>query len=92
MPLSPNTTLSHYTIVSKIGAGGMGEVYLAQEPKLDSAIRGVAEAYESPSIDVMKRSLSAGRSLRHSMPKPRIFADGHGSDFREVARAYFYFF
>ncbi len=32
--LSPNTTLSHYRIVSKIGAGGMGEIYLAQGTKL----------------------------------------------------------
>src|SRR5258708_3145413 len=33
-PLSVNTTLSHYRIVSKIGAGGMGEVFLAEDTHL----------------------------------------------------------
>src|ERR1700693_95038 len=32
--LSANTTLSHCRIISKIGAGGMGEVYLAEDTRL----------------------------------------------------------
>ena len=32
--LSPNTTIAQYTIISKIGEGGMGEVWRARDPKL----------------------------------------------------------
>src|SRR6187551_1880925 len=41
MTLSPNTTLAHYTVISKIGAGGMGEVYRARDSRLarDVAIK-----------------------------------------------------
>src|ERR1700752_1745820 len=35
MSLSPNTTLANYTIITKIGAGGMGEVYRARDSRLD---------------------------------------------------------
>jgi serine/threonine protein kinase len=36
--LLPNTSLSHYRIVSKIGAGGKDEVYLAQDTNLDRKV------------------------------------------------------
>ena len=34
----PNSLISHYRVVSKIGAGGMGEVYLARDTRLDRSV------------------------------------------------------
>src|SRR3979411_815743 len=36
--LTPGASLSHYRIVSKLGAGSMGDVYLAQDTKLDRKV------------------------------------------------------
>jgi len=38
MPLSPGTRLGSYDIVSLLGAGGMGEVYRARDPRLQREI------------------------------------------------------
>ena len=38
MTIATGTKLGHYEIRSKIGAGGMGEVYLAQDTKLDRKV------------------------------------------------------
>lgn len=67
--LIPNTSLAHYRIVSKIGAGGMGEVYLAQDTKLDRkvAIKFLNEQFsrDSDKLNRFVREAKAASALNH---------------------------
>src|SRR5512143_3100575 len=56
MPLAPKTQLGPYEILSPLGAGGMGEVYRAKDPRLgrEVAIK-VLPATFSQDSDRLKR-------------------------------------
>jgi len=49
MPLTPGTRLGPYSVTTKIGEGGMGEVWQARDTKLDRdvALKVLPEAFTS---------------------------------------------
>jgi serine/threonine protein kinase len=57
---SENLLLSHYRIISKIGAGGVGEVYLAEDTRLDRKVALQNSPKHSPRQPVMRRRPSWG--------------------------------
>jgi serine/threonine protein kinase len=67
--LPAGSTLLHYRIVSKIGAGGMGEVYLVQDTKLDRkvAIKFLHEEFskDSDKLNRFVQEAKAASALNH---------------------------
>src|SRR5215471_4175202 len=66
--LKVNTSLSHYRIVSKIGVGGMGEVYLAEDGRLHRKVALKILPSELSSKDRMRRfeqEAQAAAALNH---------------------------
>ena len=59
-------TISHYRILNKLGAGGMGEVYLAEDTKLDrkvalKVIRATSDADELAKKRLIREAHAAAR-------------------------------
>ncbi|MBL0314052.1 MAG: serine/threonine-protein kinase [Holophagaceae bacterium] len=69
MSLTPGTKLGPYEILAQIGAGGMGEVYRAKDPKLDRfvAIKVLPEllAKDAKALSRFEREAKALAALQH---------------------------
>jgi tRNA A-37 threonylcarbamoyl transferase component Bud32/WD40 repeat protein len=69
MPLTPGTQLGPYEIVALIGAGGMGEVYKARDPRLrrDVAIKVLPSSFSSETARLQRfeQEAHAAAGLNH---------------------------
>src|SRR5881296_1566824 len=63
MTLSTGTKLGRYEIRAKLGAGGMGEVYLAQDTKLDRKVAlKILPADVAANLERMRRFVQEAKS------------------------------
>jgi eukaryotic-like serine/threonine-protein kinase len=71
--LEANTNLSHYRIVSKIGAGGMGEVYLAEGTRLDRKVAIILLPADFAADEDRVRRSEQGARATSALNHPKIF-------------------
>jgi len=69
-----NTTISHYRILSRLGAGGMGEVYLAQDTTLNRKVAIKLLPPESVTDEQAKKRLIREAKAAATLDHPNICA------------------
>ncbi|HXI94242.1 MAG TPA: protein kinase, partial [Blastocatellia bacterium] len=74
MALPANTTISHYRILSRLGAGGMGEVFLAEDTRLDRKVAIKFLSAESASDEGAKKRLIREARAAAKLDHPNICA------------------
>ena len=91
MPLSPDTQLGRYRIVSLIGSGGMGEVYLAQDTTLQRKVAlkvlPLEVAANQDRMRRFKQEATAAASLNHPNIA-HIYEIGEADGFHFIAMEY----
>src|SRR5438552_16542731 len=91
MSLAIGTKLGRYQIVAKLGAGGMGEVYLAQDTKLDRKVAlKILPAEVASNRERMERFIREARSAA-ALSHPniaQIFEIGEHDSTRYIAMEY----
>ena len=77
MSLSKGTTLGPYEILSKLGEGGMGAVYLARDPRLERnvAIKVLPEEFSQRPEALMRFQYENKAVAALSHPNIRIIYD-----------------
>ena len=68
LPSAPRKRIGRYEILSLLGAGGMGEVYLAQDTKLDRKLALKVLATDIAGNDLVRRFIQeakAASALNH---------------------------
>lgn len=92
MPLSPGSRLGSYEVLALIGAGGMGEVYRARDPRLNREVAiKVLPAERVSDVDRRRRFVQeahAASALNH----PHIITiheieSANGIDFTPMLRS-----